>query len=264
MKTAAYIFIVFLLVIGCNSEPKNVAILDLETDTEIISDTIHQSMFEVTPISHASMVLRWDGAVIYVDPVGGQEIFEGMPKPDIILITDIHSDHFDVETLQKVNTADTKILVPLAVFDKLPDFLKNQVGVINNGEQKDVFEFAVEAVPMYNLRKEALKFHEKGRGNGYLIEKNGLRVYISGDTEDIPEMRQLENIDIAFVCMNLPYTMTVENAANAVLEFKPKMVYPYHYRGTEGLSDTTKFQTLVEEGDDAIEVKQLDWYPEME
>ena len=98
---------------------------------------------------------------------------------------------------------------------------------------------------MYNLREEAKKFHEKGRGNGYVIEKNDKRVYISGDTEDIPEMRSLQNIDIAFVCMNLPYTMTVENAASAVLDFKPNKVYPYHYRGTEGLSDVSKFKSLV-------------------
>lgn len=124
-----------------------------------------------------------------------------------------------------------------------------------------MMDVAIEAIPMYNLRKEALKFHEKGRGNGYILTLGGERVYISGDTEDIPEMRNLENIDIAFVCMNLPYTMTVESAASAVLDFKPKKVYPYHYRGTEGLSDVGKFKTLVNEGDSSIDVIQLDWYP---
>ena len=114
---------------------------------------------------------------------------------------------------------------------------------------------------MYNLREEALKFHEKGRGNGYVIENDGMRVYISGDTEDIPEMRNLKDIDVAFVCMNLPYTMTVESAASGVLDFKPTKVYPYHYRGTEGLSDVAKFKELVNEGDAGIEVVQLDWYP---
>lgn len=124
-----------------------------------------------------------------------------------------------------------------------------------------MMDVAIEAIPMYNLREEALKFHEKGRGNGYILTLGGERVYISGDTEDIPEMRNLENIDIAFVCMNLPYTMTVESAASAVLDFKPKKVYPYHYRGTEGLSDVGKFKTLVNEGDSSIDVIQLDWYP---
>jgi len=98
---------------------------------------------------------------------------------------------------------------------------------------------------MYNLREEALKFHTKGRGNGYVLSINNERIYISGDTEDIPEMRNLKNIDKAFVCMNLPYTMTIESAASAVLDFKPKNVYPYHYRGTDGMSDVDKFKTLV-------------------
>jgi len=114
---------------------------------------------------------------------------------------------------------------------------------------------------MYNLREEALKFHTKGRGNGYVLTINKERIYFSGDTEDIPEMRNLKNIDKAFVCMNLPYTMTVENAADAVLEFKPKEVYPYHYRGTGGLSDVEKFKQIVAEKNKAIKVVQLDWYP---
>ena len=113
---------------------------------------------------------------------------------------------------------------------------------------------------MYNLREEALKFHQKGRGNGYVLTLGEERVYISGDTEDIPEMRQLKNIDKAFVCMNLPYTMTVESAASAVLDFKPKQVYPYHYRGTEGLSDVNKFKSIVNTGNAEIDVVQLNWY----
>ncbi len=113
---------------------------------------------------------------------------------------------------------------------------------------------------MYNLRAEALKFHTEGRGNGYVLTANKERIYISGDTEDIPEMRNLKNIDKALVCMNLPYTMPIESAASAVLDFKPKQVYPYHYRGTEGLSDVSKFKSLVNEGDASIEVLLLDWY----
>jgi L-ascorbate metabolism protein UlaG (beta-lactamase superfamily) len=121
--------------------------------------------------------------------------------------------------------------------------------------------FKITGVPMYNLRVAATKFHTKGRGNGYVIEKNGMKVYFSEDTEDIPEMRQLKNIDKAFVCMNLPYTMTVESAADAVLAFKPKHVYPYHYRGVDGLSDVAKFKELVNKGTPAVEVVQLNWYP---
>jgi len=113
---------------------------------------------------------------------------------------------------------------------------------------------------MYNLREEALKFHPKGRGNGYVLNIQGQRIYISGDTEDIPEMRALKDIDKAFICMNLPYTMPVDRAADAVIEFKPKQVYPYHYRGQGGLSDVNKFKAVVNEGDSSIEVVQLDWY----
>ncbi len=113
---------------------------------------------------------------------------------------------------------------------------------------------------MYNLREDALQYHPKGRGNGYIVEFGGKRVYISGDTEDIPEMRQLKDIDMAFVCMNLPYTMTVESAASAVLDFKPKQVYPYHYRGTEVFGVVEKFKSLVNKGNKDIEVIQLDWY----
>ena len=114
---------------------------------------------------------------------------------------------------------------------------------------------------MYNLREEAKQFHTKGRGNGYVLEKDGMRVYFSGDTEDIPEMRNLENIDKAYVCMNLPYTMTVESAADGVIAFKPKEVYPYHFRGQDGLSDVEKFKGIVDSANVGTEVMLLDWYP---
>jgi len=135
--------------------------------------------------------------------------------------------------------------------------------VLNNGDTKERFGFLVEAIPMYNLREEALKFHTKGRGNGYVIEKDGKRVYISGDTEDIPEMRALKDIDIAFVCMNLPYTMTEIKAAEAVVDFQPTIVYPYHYRGADGFSDVGKFKAYIMKSSvgNKIRVKQLDWYP---
>ena len=114
---------------------------------------------------------------------------------------------------------------------------------------------------MYNLGAEAQKFHPQGRGNGYLLEADGKRIYISGDTEDIPEMRALKDIDLAFICMNLPYTMTVDQAVDAVLEFKPKKVYPYHYRGSEGFSDVDRFKKEVEDKNPNIQVEVLNWYP---
>lgn len=257
MKRVVLIPFLFVLLLGCKNDKK-------EPETTVTSEpeieTTDTKKFEVHPISHATMILEWDEHVLYIDPVGGEAPFDGFPAPDLILITDIHGDHLNVDTLFEISTDQCKIIVPQAVADKLPEEFDAQVDVLNNGDTKERFGFNVEAIPMYNLREEALKFHDKGRGNGYVIEKDGVRIYISGDTEDIPEMRALQNIDKAFVCMNLPYTMTVESAADAVLDFKPKTIYPYHYRGTEGLSDVAQFKTLVSTSNPDIEVIQLDWY----
>lgn len=260
---AIYTLLLIALVFGCKNEKEQPVIADNEPveKNEVVIE--QPQVFEITPISHATMVLNWDGTIIYVDPVGGAEAFEGQPEPDLILVTDIHGDHLNVETLQAVSTDKSKIMAPRAVADKLPSEFDAQVDVLNNGDIKERFGFAVEAIPMYNLREEALKFHPKGRGNGYVIEKDEKRVYISGDTEDIPEMRALKDIDVAFVCMNLPYTMTELSAAKAVVEFKPKKVYPYHYRGSEGFSNVNTFKGWIMKSSVSgeIEVVLLDWYP---
>ena len=262
MKFLHFILIA-AIVTSCKSEKEQPAIANSEpvAENEIVIQ--QEEKFEITPISHATMVLNWDGTIIYVDPVGGGEAFADQPSPDLVLITDIHGDHLNVETLQAVSTDKTKIIVPQAVADKLPEEFAPVIDVLNNGDIKERYGFEVEAIPMYNLREEALKFHTKGRGNGYVIEKNEKRVYISGDTEDIPEMRALKDIDVAFVCMNLPYTMTELSAAKAVVEFKPKKVYPYHYRGSDGFSDVNKFKAWIMKSgvSSEIEVVQLDWYP---
>jgi L-ascorbate metabolism protein UlaG (beta-lactamase superfamily) len=215
----------------------------------------------VHPINHATLVMQWQGKTIYVDPVGGADRFGAFPDPDLILITDIHGDHLNVETVAAVAAAKTKILAPAAVAEKLPASHRAQTTVLANGDQTELLRIKVEAVPMYNLTPERQKFHTKGRGNGYVVTLGGLRVYVSGDTEDIPEMRKLKNIDVAFVCMNLPYTMDVKQAASAVLDFRPKIVYPFHYRGGGGRkSDVKLFEKLI--GDDSgIEVRVRNWYP---
>jgi len=207
----------------------------------------------VHPINHATFAMGWDGKTIYVDPVGGGERFSDLPGPDLVLITDIHGDHLDVETLQAVAGEDTRIVAPAAVVEQLPEDLKSKATVLANGETTTLLGLEVEGVPMYNLTQDRLKYHEKGRGNGYVVTLGGLRVYISGDTEDIPEMRALQNIDVAFICFNLPYTMTPEQAASAVREFAPDIVYPYHFRG----SDVDEFARLV---GDVSEVRVRDWY----
>ncbi|UII76023.1 MBL fold metallo-hydrolase [Flagellimonas sp. HMM57] len=230
---------------------------------EIVETTVkyESDSLKITPIEHATAVLEWKDITIYIDPVGGKEAFEGHYQPDLILITDIHGDHFSLETLQQLNTQKAKIIVPQAVADKMPQEFTPQIDVLDNGASKERYGITIEAIPMYNLREEALKFHTKGRGNGYVLTMDEQKIYFSGDTEDIPEMRALKNIDNAFVCMNLPYTMTVENAANAVLEFKPKEVYPYHYRGRPNVSDVKKFKMLINQENQHIKVIQLDWYP---
>ena len=136
-----------------------------------------------------------------------------------------------------------------------------KTSILANGGVMNSNGINVEAIPMYNLREEALDFHTKGRGNGYVITIDQKRIYFSGDTEDIEEMRSLKNIDMAFVCMNLPYTMTENSAAAAVIAFSPKKVYPYHYRGKPNVSDVGLFKTLIEKSNAKVEVIQLDWYP---
>ena len=209
----------------------------------------------IHPINHATFALAWNGKAVYVDPVGGAKRFQGLPAPDLVLITDIHGDHLDPATLSAIVKPSTVLIAPRAVYDKLPAALKQQTTLLANGDAKSVLGLQIEALPMYNTTADRLRFHEKGRGNGYLVTFGGKRVYISGDTEDIPEMRALRNIDVAFLCMNLPYTMTVEQAANAVRAFNPKIVYPYHDRG----SDVQKFKELVG-ANDGIEVRLRDWY----
>ena len=216
---------------------------------------------EIIPISHATAILNWNNKVLYIDPIGGVEAFEGKPQPDIILVTDIHGDHLNAATLEAVSQESTVLIVPAAVAGELPSSLAEKAITLNNGETTVQSGFSIEAIPMYNLPESEDSFHTKGRGNGYVIESNGKRVYIAGDTEDISEMRNLKDIDIALIPMNLPFTMTVESAADAVLDFQPRQVFPYHYRGKDGVSDIVKFKELVDAGNSNVEVIQLNWYP---
>ncbi len=217
---------------------------------------------KITPVLHASMVLKWNDKTIFIDPYGGAEKYSAFGNPDLVIITDIHGDHLNMETLQALDVSSASFIVPQAVEDKMT--LQNHGGitVLSNGDKSNWNGVEVEALPMYNLPDDATSRHKKGRGNGYVLTIGGKKLYISGDTEDIPEMRQLSGIDYAFVCMNLPYTMTVDAAADAVLEFQPATVYPFHYRGKEGKSDVKKFKSLVDAGNKNIKVVLLDWYPE--
>jgi L-ascorbate metabolism protein UlaG (beta-lactamase superfamily) len=220
-----------------------------------------KGQLQIQPLLHATVAFTWNGKTIYVDPQGGAKVFEGIANPDLILITDIHGDHFNPETLLALNTTNAIIVAPQAVADKFPEALKSKLTVLNNGQTIKKLDISITAVPMYNLPETPDAKHTKGRGNGYVLTFGKKNVYLSGDTAGIPEMRSLKNIDVAFVCMNLPYTMDVNEAASAVLDFKPKIVYPYHYRGQGGLADTEAFKKTVNNSNPSIDVRLRNWYP---
>ncbi len=218
----------------------------------------------IQPILHGTLVLEWNQQTIYIDPYGGAKAFKGIKSPNLILLTDIHGDHLNQETLDALDTKNSKLVVPKAVADKISESYHDRLIILNNNEETKQLGIEIKAIAMYNLPEDKTSRHTKGRGNGYILNFGEKTIYISGDTEDIEEMRALKNIDIAFVCMNLPYTMDINQAASAVLVFKPKIVYPYHYRGKPGKSDTKAFKELVLKGDPNIEVRLRNWYPEYE
>lgn len=205
---------------------------------------------QLTPIQHASLVIQAGGKVLYLDPAQGK--FDGLPQADYILLTDIHGDHLAPPIINKLKKADTVIVGPKSVAAQT-----TVTKVLSNGEKTTLGPFAVEAVPMYNLTRgpsAGKLFHDKGRGNGYILTYGGKRFYFSGDTEVTPEMKALKNIDVAFVCMNLPYTMTPEEAAEGVRAFHPAIVYPYHYMG----SDLNEFAKAL--AGSGIDVRIRNWY----
>lgn len=237
------------------------ALAAMGADAELGHDSIDTDAGELTihPIEHATFVMTLGDTVIFVDPVGGEEAFTAFDPPDLILITHIHGDHTSADTMSAVSTETARIIAPATVVEKLGEGVPGMLMILANGESFEHDGIRIEAVPAYNLSEERQGFHPKDRDNGYVVTIGGKRIYIAGDTEDIPEMRALEDIDAAFVCMNLPYTMTVEQAADAVLEFAPKIVYPYHYRGKGGMSDLDEFTKRVA-AEPEIEVRLLKWY----
>jgi len=185
-----------------------------------------------TCIKHGSVYIQYDGLEIQVDPVtdGAKPItdYTLFPKANIILVTHEHHDHFDREAIAMLRMPNTAIYVTQAIYTQFHNGI-----VLNNGDsilyRSDV---KVEAVPAYNTTEGREQFHPKGRGNGYVLTLDGLRIYIAGDTEDIPEMALLKDIDVAFLPCNQPYTMTVEQLVNAAKTFKPRVLFPYHYSET--------------------------------
>jgi len=217
-------------------------------------DTIQGTGGAITiqPITHAALQLKYGNQVITIDPtmMGGD--YNTLAKADIVLVTDIHGDHLDAATIAKAAKPNGTVIIPAAAAQQV----KNGT-TIANGEKKTIGGVQIEAVPMYNLQRgpsAGQLLHTKGRGNGYVLTVGGKRFYVAGATECVPEMKALQNIDVAFVPMNLPYTMPPDEAAGCVKAFKPGIVYPYHYMG----SDLNQFAAALKGS--GVEVRIRDWY----
>ena len=203
---------------------------------------------EITFIGHGSLMLKFGGKIIHVDPYSKLADYAKLPKADLIFLTHEHQDHLDPVALQQVTTTKTALVLSERCAEKVPGGI-----IMHNGDSRNVEGIAVEAVPAYNIvhkRDNGEPFHPKGAGNGYLLTFADKRLYIAGDTENVPEMSRLKGIDIAFLPMNLPYTMTPEMAADAARSFKPKVLYPYHY----GETDPARLVSLLK-GNPEIEVR---------
>jgi len=202
----------------------------------------------LTFIGHGTLMMEFGGMVIHVDPWGQLADYATLPKADLILITHHHGDHLDSGAVGRMRKAGTVILGTELVAKSLAG-----IDVVRNGDRREVGQLVIEAVPAYNLvhkRPNGQPFHPKGEGNGYVVTVGGVRVYIAGDTENTPEMKALTGIDVAFLPMNLPYTMTPEMVADAAKAFRPKILYPYHF----GETDTNLLVELLK-AEKGIEVR---------
>lgn len=201
---------------------------------------------KITFFGHASLRLEWQGRFIYIDPVSRYADFTQLPKADLILITHEHGDHFDPAAIKVLSHEKTVVILTEKAYSKFPSGK-----IMANGDQINYEGIIIEAVPAYNLvhkRSDGTPYHPKGEGNGYVVTLGGKKIYLAGDTENIPEMKNLKNIDIAFLPMNLPYTMTPEMVAEAARIIKPKILYPYHFgdTDTQRLIDLLKDEKEIE------------------
>lgn len=205
------------------------------------ADTVKTSMgdLRMTFIGHGTLMFQVGGRTIHIDPVGREADYSALPDADLVLITHDHGDHLDPKAVDELRTASTTILAPEACAEKVPG-----ATVMANGERKTVMGVGIEAIAAYNLvheRAPGTPYHPKGRGNGYVLTFGDTRVYVAGDTENTPEMKALTDIDVAFLPMNVPYTMTPAMVADAVKAFRPRILYPYHF----GETDTSELVKLL-------------------
>jgi len=214
------------------------------------SDTVKTAQGDLVIhfLGHGSLMMSWKSKIIHVDPISSEADYQALPKADLILITHEHYDHLDLKAVAHIRTASTKIVSSPEVAKQIQGMI-----VMKNGDTQTVDGLKIEAVPAYNIVHMAAPgkpFHPQGIGNGYVVTFGDKRLYIAGDTENIPEMKQLRDIDIAFLPMNLPYTMTPEMVALAAKMFHPKILYPYH----QGETDTAKLTALLK-GEQGIEIR---------
>ncbi len=200
---------------------------------EFEKDTVQTTAgpLEITFIGHGTLMMTWNGKTIHIDPYGALADYSKLPKADLVLITHHHGDHFDLKALDLVSTDRTVILLTRLCAEKAGKGI-----VMANGDTRKVLGISIEAIPAYNIvhkRPDGTPFHPKGEGNGYILTFGSTRLYVAGDTENTPEMKALKRIDIAFLPMNLPYTMTPAQVADAARAFRPKVLYPYHYGDTD-------------------------------
>ena len=195
-----------------------------------------QGKLTITFIGHGTLMFEIKSKIIYTDPLSNLADYSKMPKADIILITHQHPDHLDVDAIALLSKNSTKIILTSAAFDMLKKGI-----VMKNGDKKTIEGLEIEAVPAYNTTEGHEEFHPKGRDNGYILTIGKKRIYIAGDTENIPEMASLKNIDIAFLPMNQPFTMLPEQVADASSKINPKILYPYHY----AVNYISKLKTLL-------------------
>ena len=186
---------------------------------------------DLTFLGHGTLMLTFKDTVLHVDPYGKVADYAALPRADLVLLTHDHADHLDQAALALVRTPVTDIVLPPVCADRVQGGL-----ILKNGETRTVRGITVTAVPAYNLvhrRDNGQPFHPRGAGNGYLLDFGDTRLYVAGDTENTPEMAALKDVDIAFLPMNLPYTMTPEMVADAARSFLPRILYPYHYGDTD-------------------------------
>jgi len=219
--------------------------MSLNAQEKFETDVIKTSAgdLEITFIGHGTLMFNLGGKVIHVDPWTQLADYSNMPKADLLLLTHEHRDHLDLKAIEILRTEKTDVVLTPTCLSQVKDGI-----VMNNGDVRIVKDLKIEAVPAYNIvhmRSKGVPFHPKGVGNGYVITFGDKRVYVAGDTENTPEMNVLTDIDIAFLPMNLPYTMTPEMVASATRAFKPKILYPYHY----GETDTSIIVELLKDVD---------------